>query len=624
MNKRLSVIFAAALALLIPLCALNVPADVARADTGDYTFGVGSYNVLYDIGDNCEISVTETITITYLGRDSTGFMRDIPVNDGARVKNVKVEGVSLISGGTDVPYEVRIDYPEFITVDIGDRSLKKGKSETYRLTYLYCVENNLVEGGFLPLTPIGTGWECALNDVNVKMIMPEGLQSVKMYVGYSGSGETRDDYDLEFSGGRPVITAYFAHLPAREGVTFDLNFTKGAISPYFDFTPYFLVIAAAALLAVIILAKLCFFNKPLTPVVNFEAPNGMDPLIMGKLIDNKVNSEDVTSLIFYWADRGFLKINLDDENDPVLIKIKNLPDDSPDYQKTVFNGLFNNRDMVKTNSLTNVFYRTYERATVMVNQTAKGLFTKASAVLSAVFAILAALLAGVAPWIMGAACISGTMTYFEGLFAIIPAVLVYAFAQSAFYNRLKNRGTRNALFFALILGAAAALALFSAVLVPSALMSFPAKAALYALCFSGVAAAATLINRTADYTRKLNEIIGFRNFILTAEKDRLELLLEGDPQFYYHVLPYAQVLNVSDKWEEKFENLTVEPPQWAVSSSFERTMDFVIINHMIRSSATGLAMGMVSKPSSSGSNGSGGGFGGHSGGGFGGGGGRGR
>ena len=40
-----------------------------------------------------------------------------------------------------------------------------------------------------------------------------------------------------------------------------------------------------------------------------------------------------------------------------------------------------------------------------------------------------------------------------------------------------------------------------------------------------------------------------------AEKNQLEMLVEQNPNYYYDILPYAYVLNVSKKWIKKFENI---------------------------------------------------------------------
>ena len=62
------------------------------------------------------------------------------------------------------------------------------------------------------------------------------------------------------------------------------------------------------------------------------------------------------------------------------------------------------------------------------------------------------------------------------------------------------------------------------------------------------------IPRRNQYSKeKLAEIVGFRIFIKVAEKDRLEKLIEEEPQYFYDTLPYAQVLNLTKVWQNKFQ-----------------------------------------------------------------------
>ena len=610
--------------LAAALCAIILFPTPAKASAyGDYRFELENYEVTYDIAANCEIKVTEVMKINYLGIDSTGFYRDIPVNGGARVKNVNVEGVELLHGNT-VPFEVTIQDGDFVTVDIGDRTAKYNRSETYRLTYTYCISNRTVKNGTLPLNPVGTGWDCVIKHAEVKLILPDGYESAVRYVGPKGYAASDMNFTTDMENGRLVLTTSQDNLKAYNGITFDLTFKKGAIKPYSDFTPYLFVIAAAGLIILIVLVKVLFFCKNrLTPVVNFEPPEGLDPLMMGKLIDNRVNSEDVTSLIYYWADKGYLKINFDNKYDPVLIKIKNLPPTAADYERIVFESLFKNGDSVKTSLLGNSFYVTYERATAMVNEKAKGLYSSVSIGVSILFAVIGGLLTGLAPFILALTEISGTFCYAYGFVTLIPALVLYGFAESIAYNRFKNRGKKNIIYLSLLPVIIILCSLIYALLIPSSVIPFLPKFLLCAVSLAAVCISAVIISRTPEYNKKLNEIIGFRNFILAAEKDRLEKMLESDPQYYYRILPYAQVMNVSDIWEEKFKSLTVAPPVWAVGSSLD-IFDFMLINSVIRSSASGIARGMITRPSSSGSNGFHGSFGGFSGGGFGGGGGRGR
>ena len=123
--------------------------------------------------------------------------------------------------------------------------------------------------------------------------------------------------------------------------------------------------------------------------------------------------------------------------------------------------------------------------------------------------------------------------------------------------------------------------------------------------------------RKTDYgIDMLRLLVGFKQFLNLAEKQRLEMLLEENPNYYYDTLPFAQALNVSTVWAKKFDGMLTEPPTWFYGAGVNyNSADFGMnaIYGAMQSNVT-------SMPSSSGGSGgdSGGGFsgGGFSGGGF--------
>ena len=48
---------------------------------------------------------------------------------------------------------------------------------------------------------------------------------------------------------------------------------------------------------------------------------------------------------------------------------------------------------------------------------------------------------------------------------------------------------------------------------------------------------------------------GFRHFLATAEKPKLEALVAENPNYFYNILPYTYAMNISKKWIRKFENI---------------------------------------------------------------------
>ena len=108
--------------------------------------------------------------------------------------------------------------------------------------------------------------------------------------------------------------------------------------------------------------------------------------------------------------------------------------------------------------------------------------------------------------------------------------------------------------------------------------------------------------RTSMGNELLGKIRGFKTFLETAEKDKLEMLVETNPEYCYEILPYAYVLGVSSKWMEKFESLGLEPPNWYHGPSGMNNSSF---NDFMNSGMSSVASSMSSSPNSSGSSGGG-------------------
>lgn len=121
--------------------------------------------------------------------------------------------------------------------------------------------------------------------------------------------------------------------------------------------------------------------------------------------------------------------------------------------------------------------------------------------------------------------------------------------------------------------------------------------------------------RTKAGNQVYGQILGFKEFIKKAELDRLKMLVEENPSYYYDIMPYAYVLGLSDQWIKNFETMHMPEPDWY---SGRDPFGDAVFYSMVRS-----ANACATAPETSGGGSSGGGFsgGGFSGGGSGGGGG---
>jgi uncharacterized membrane protein len=113
-----------------------------------------------------------------------------------------------------------------------------------------------------------------------------------------------------------------------------------------------------------------------------------------------------------------------------------------------------------------------------------------------------------------------------------------------------------------------------------------------------------MLKRTEYGKQMLGKIEGFKNFLSVTEKDRLQLMVNQYPTYFYEILPYTYVLGISDEWIEKFETIAMQSPTWynGYNHSHFNTRDFGHFMDRTMSSAT---TAMSSTPDSGGSSGGG-------------------
>ena len=109
-----------------------------------------------------------------------------------------------------------------------------------------------------------------------------------------------------------------------------------------------------------------------------------------------------------------------------------------------------------------------------------------------------------------------------------------------------------------------------------------AAAGFGALLFLAILAIGHMSRRTKQSVRLLGRILGLKTFIQAAEMDRINQLAEDDPSYFYHVLPYAYVMGLSDTWMKHFETIPIAYPDWYDNGSGEVLFHGWIFSNMMR------------------------------------------
>lgn len=623
LRKSLFVATAAAVFALIAVFSVGcefIGDDTLTADDGYVT---RSMNVSAIVNDDYTIDVTENMTIYYRLR-SHGFYRYLPTNSGERYTNISVDGddAEFSHDGGYLAVRIGSEYKTYVNYE-----------KSYIIKYTVTIPGDI--GDRLYYNFIGTGYNMALEKVSVSVALPAAVEESEeafVYVGKKGESGDKDRASVAFSSDRKRIDISLngdGGLMPFEGLTLDVSLPDGTLKKPLD---VFALVAWIVGIALFGTTAVVWFLKSRQPkplaVVNFYPPKGnngreLSPAEVGVLIDNSCSAEDVTSLIFFWASKGCLEIE-DVKGDTRFIYKKPLDDLAPAYEKHLFRKLFalaeddeeTGEKYVMLSYLENNFYRHINAAQSAVsNESRKGkLYENSYNTLALVFAALSALVATAFVFFGYFGISAYGWLSAMGAFAFVPAVLLYLIGTYLKHNYFKMRSSiRIGVFVCYLLLAAVSTTLLLVIL-PSDVLSLWQKIPVGIFCALTALVAPFLARRTKYYNDKLGELIGFRDFLRLAEKDKLELLLKEDPQYYYDILPYANVLGVSKIWQDKFEGLTIEPPSYyrmGVGDVFA----IAYFNRIYNSTNNRCRQVMSSRPSSSGSSG-GGGFSGGSGGGF--------
>lgn len=607
--------------LVVLFAGMGAPDEVTAHAAGAYDYSLSSYKITYDVSSRCTIAVTEEITADFSGYASHGIIRDFALGGG-----VTYGGFQISCSDPDFSPYFKTENGDVLSLYLrGDKTVT-GQSRTYTLSYTI---HAFLVGGELPIDILPYGLQSEIAYFRAEVRLPSAARGVRMVSGKTGSKTDGEGFSALLQRSEDG-TSYVLELKDLEPRYWDGNgnnvvagaslaFTfDGSVKSPADLTALYAAIVALGLIASALLIRFLFCRRPLfTRTVNLTAPREMDPLLMGKFIDNSVDSEDVGSLVFYFASRGYLDIDITDQDDPLLIKRSPPGEEEPAYCKVLYDGLFRNRDCVRPSALKNVFYPTVQTVKSEVNVAASHMYSARGKVALALLGILAVLFAGGFVWLYGLLGIGYGYHYIPLFFASAFSYAVSAaLSWKAEQRRYKWGRARRFLMIGggFLLGLVPVPVLF---LLPSAVTGLWTAPLLVA----GAAATGSVAGNCLVYTKRhaelMGHILGFKDFLLFAEKDRLEAMLAEDPGLYYEILPYAQVLGVTEKWTEKFKGLDVARPAF-VTGGADVTFSVLYWHNFSRMTTRGMAQVFISRPART-SVGGHGGFGGHIGGGGGGG-----
>ena len=594
-------------------------------------YDITKYDVEIVVDEHNKYSIKENID-TYFNVSKHGIVRRIPLynniirQDGTRERNrVLISNVHV----NEEFASSRENNNYVLKIGSADKTLT-GK-HSYSISYDYDIgldKNNKYDELYFNI--IGTEWDTNISNVTFKITMPKEFDASKLGFSYGEYGESNTDnisYDVD---GNVITGSFEGTLLAGEGLNVRMVLPEGyfirkSVGSSLLECWYYIIPILGVLISYLIWKK---YGKDdqVVDVVSFYPPENMNSLDVAFAKKGSVNSNDAVSLLVYLASKGYIKIVEDKKSKSrfTIQKVKEY-DGNNKEEELFFRGLFKKVwDSISSDELNESFYLTINSILTKKNSTAnrKEIFNNKSSnkrYILFLFMLITSSLSTIIPALgykLSDVIFSIIICNLIGIVALIIVAIIYD-------NNCTKKGLNSALGFAFFFVLALAVANFTIIGFEYIyydivyLIGF----ILCMVCTYLIYFFYLIVTKRTEYGNKvLGEVNGFKKFLETAEKDKLESLVHDDPSYFYNILPYAYVLGVSDAWIKQFEGIAIAPPDWYESAD---AFDYYRFNRSLNRTIHSASRVMNSVPQSSGGSSSGGGFsgGGFSGGGSGGGGG---
>ena len=562
--------------------------EAARNEFKSYGATTNYFNVEITVNKDYSYNVKEEIGVI-LERNKHGIIRSIPLTGNYKINDIQVScetyNVNIVKGN------------KVITIGSPDRTVF-GRN---RYEIEYKIENYVTTNADkqININVIPTNWEMIIMNANVTVKLPDDFPYSKMksYVGKFGSTKqtTKWKYDKKSN----TLNYKATMLPANYGVTLQVDTPKN----YWVDVPsnrWNINFNMALLLIIIIIIAVFKYanhkNKDFIIPVMFNPPDGITSAELGYLADEVIDNEDIVSLYLYLASKGYIKIEDNKDKHKIMITSLKTPENEENYVNDFYVALFGS---------------TYERSVgiqISIDDAGKKLGKSIDKICTSIIEkfegdksfysekskereLTAKILGGVG-------IVSTLLFYLYRLHTeiwdippraiiLITAICILSISyivKKISYRKMSNasKGIRNIILFGILYGICAiALNVYifsiSRYLTPIYMyLAFIIYLILLPFLING-------IKVRSDYNRNIfGQIVGFKNFIETAEVDKINELVDENPSYFYDVLPYAYVFKLTDKWVKKFENIKM-PEHSSYTSHRADAFDYMWVNMMMNS-----------------------------------------
>ena len=285
----------------------------------NYDYVIDSYNVDIKVNENNTYDITETIG-TYFNVSKHGIYRTIPLRntvqrlDGTTDKNrAKISKLQVSD-----KYTTSKENGNY-KIKIGSKNITLTGKKDYVISYNYNIGKDRSDSyDEVYFNIIGPEWDTVIGDITFTITMPKEFDKEKLGFSSGTIGSTNSSR-ISYTVDKNVIKGrYNGIITPGEALTFRIELPDGyfinagyqidMVTRLFFLVPLFGLIVAFLMW--------CKFGKDeqVIETVEFYPPEGYNSLEIGYLYKGRASNEDVTSLLVYLANKGYIKITEKEPN----------------------------------------------------------------------------------------------------------------------------------------------------------------------------------------------------------------------------------------------------------------------------------------------------------------------
>ncbi len=547
-----------------------------------------SIDKLIEVGEDKVLNITETIVLTYKNSGiNVGLSRHISrLNKVTRIVNgdkisktyvhtLKLESVTM-NGEEEYSFVEREG--DYYIINIGaDGDYKSEGQYVYEIKYTYDLGEDFISSfDDFTFDLMDYDYLTSVENFSATIILPalEGdfLDNLSFRTNdFEGLGHEAVNLNVsseidENGTTKSVLRLNMQDIPAQAGLTIQLLLPNNFFDTNFVPHPLYYVTIAVSIVAVIGIILLLLshkFHKKEIVTVEFYPPKNCSAIDVAKIYRGKVKPKDFTALILEWASKKLIKIELVYKKTVKLVKLQDFPviENVSDEllngklnEKNLFEAFFANSDTfvakknvaIKNTKLAMASRKIYKQDESV---TKKCLLLRLAVSVLAVLPIFFLII-----WYED--FVGGAFLNFIILIFPIIALIVLTYTPIPWWFKILWCG---------LFGGAPLVIMIYSMLIP---YDFLYLSIITATIFIVGFCIAPLVKVFTEFERSMQgKVIGFKNFLKVAELDKLNALVQDDPEYFYHILPYCYIFNLTDKMEEKFKALNIEYPEYLNGNS---------------------------------------------------------